>query len=200
MSNTPLPVSPACERNKDPILDRLRFLFAKTDRVLEIGSGTGQHAVHFAAHMPWLEWTCSDRAEYRDVLRARCDSVQLDNLHGPLELDVMQDWPAIEVDAVFSANTAHIMAWSAVELMFEGVGRLLAGGGLFVLYGPFHYGGEPTSAGNAAFDRELVARGNGEGIRDVAMIQQLAAQHRMNLIADLAMPANNRLLAMERSA
>lgn len=200
MSNTPLPVSPACERNKDPILDRLRYLFSKTGRVLEIGSGTGQHAVHFAAHMPWLEWTCSDRAEYQEVLRARLDSVSLENIHGPVELNVTVDWPLFDADAVFSANTAHIMAWPVVESMFEGVGCLLSGGGLFALYGPFHFGGKPSGAGNAAFDRELTMRGNGEGIRDIEMIQHLAAQHRMHLIADLAMPANNRLLAMEKTS
>ena len=200
MSSASLPVSPACERNKGPILDRLRYLFANTRRVLEIGSGTGQHAVHFATHMSWLAWTCSDRAEYQEVLRARLDSVPLRNIHGPVELDVAGDWPMFDADAVFSANTAHIMAWPVVESMFEGVGRLLSGGGLFALYGPFHFGGEPSGAGNAAFDRELIMRGNGEGIRDIEMIQHLAAQHRMNLVADLAMPANNRLLAMKRNA
>lgn len=195
-----LPSSPASERNKEPILARLRFLFANATRVLEIGGGTGQHAVHFAAHMPWLKWTCSDHAEQYAILRARIEQSSLENLQGPIELDVMCAWPTDKFDAVFSANTAHIMPWPAVEKMFDGVGQLLANRGRFVLYGPFHYSGAATSAGNAAFDHELHSRGGGEGIRDVDDVNQLAGQQQLQLIADFAMPANNRMLAWEKRA
>lgn len=200
MIAAPLPESPACERNKAPILERLRFLFSNRSRVLEIGSGTGQHAMYFAAHMPWLKWTCSDRSEHHTTLRARLQVAELKNLDGPVELDVTGKWPVTDADAVFSANTAHIMPWPAVEMMFAGAERLLAAGGRMVLYGPFHYGNAPTSAGNAAFDRELAARGGGEGIRDIQAVEQLAAQHQLQLLADFAMPANNRLLAWEKHA
>lgn len=193
-----LPSSPACERNKDPILARLQFLFSHAKQVLEVGSGTGQHAVHFAGHMPWLRWTCSDRTEYRGGLRTRIEQAALQNLHGPIELDVMHGWPKEKFDAVFSANTAHIMPWIAVEKMFDGVGKLLEGGERFVLYGPFHYSGMATSAGNAAFDRELQSRGGGEGIRDMDAVNQLASQQDLRLIADFAMPANNRMFAWEK--
>lgn len=195
-----LPSSPACERNKDAILARLKFLFSHATRVLEIGSGTGQHGVQFAANMPWLQWSCSDREEYHVVLRARIERAALENLYGPIRLDVMGEWPADSFDAVFSANTAHIMPWIAVEKMFDGAGKALACGGRFALYGPFHYSNTATSRGNAAFDHELQARGNGEGVRDIDAVNHLAALQQLQLVADFAMPANNRMLAWEKCA
>ena len=117
-----------------------------------------------------------------------------------MELDVTSTWPEEGFDAVFSANTAHIMPWPAVEKMFEGVGRLLGANRRFVLYGPFHYSNMATSAGNAAFDHELQSRGGGEGIRDLDAVNQLAAEQQLQLIADLGMPANNRMLAWEKRA
>ena len=124
---TEKPFSPACERNRDPILEVLRVHFAKVRSVLEIGSGSGQHAVHFAAAMPWLQWQCSDRAEYLPGIRAWLDEARLPNTPAPVELDVAQgSWPPTNFDAVFSANTLHIMGWGEVEALFVGLGEMLA--------------------------------------------------------------------------
>lgn len=198
MNGAGLPFSAACERNRAPILARLGPLFRNRRRVLEIGSGTGQHAEYFAAAMPGLVWICSDLPERLAGLRARLDAAAADNLEGPLALDVMTHWPDVAADALFSANTLHIMPEPAVEAFFHGAGERLAAGGRLVVYGPFHYGGSPTSAGNAAFDRELHARGGGEGIRDIEAVLALATEAGFRLLADCAMPANNRLLAWEK--
>lgn len=197
MSERSLPLSAACERNKEPILQRLRPAFADCRNVLEIGSGTAQHAVHFAPAMPWLQWTCSDLAENLPLIHERLARGGLENVHGPLELDVRGKWPARAFDAVFTANTLHILSFDALGSLFAGIASVLSAGRL-AIYGPFHYGGEPTSSGNAAFDTELKARGGGEGIRAIEDVQSLAAGHEFRLLADLAMPANNRLLLWER--
>ena len=158
--------------------------------MLEIGSGTGQHAAYFAPELPHLTWRASDVAEYLDGIR----------LWGvePIELDVDKPWPSINVDAVFSANTAHIMSWPQVERMFAGVGRLLPGGGLFALYGPFHYHGRSTSESNARFDAALRARDPASGVRDFADVVALAERAGLALTEDNAMPANNRLLVFRK--
>jgi cyclopropane fatty-acyl-phospholipid synthase-like methyltransferase len=184
------PYSEACERNREPILGVLRRIFADRRRVLEIGSGTGQHAAYFAAELAHLAWQASDVAEHLPGIR----------LWGmePIELDVERPWPAIEADAVFSANTAHIMSWRQVEGMFEGVGRILPQHGLFALYGPFHYGGRPTSESNARFDAMLRARDPESGVRDFDHIDALARGCGLALLEDNAMPANNRLLVFKK--
>ncbi len=188
------PIAPACERNREPILKVLRPVLRRlgATRVLEIGSGTGQHAVHFAAAMPELTWITSDRAETHPGIRAWLAEAALANVEGPLELDVL-DFPALAspVDAVFSANTVHIMPWPAVEAMFAGVGDVLRRGGLFLLYGPFCFDGEHNSAGNAAFDAQLRAAGTGMGIRDLADLEALARAAGMQRTALHPMPANN---------
>ena len=184
------PYSEACERNRGPILALLRRIFADRRRVLEIGSGTGQHAAYFSAELPQLAWQASDVAEHLPGIR----------LWGmePIELDVDKPWPAIDADAVFSANTAHIMSWPQVERMFEGVARVLPGGGIFALYGPFHNGGRPTSASNARFDAMLQTRDPESGVRDFEHIQALAGRYGLAVIEDNAMPANNRLLVFRK--
>ncbi|WP_166257231.1 DUF938 domain-containing protein [Marinobacter salicampi] len=195
----PLPFSQACENNKEPILQVLREWLDSPGLVLELGTGTGQHAVHFAAGLPHLEWQPSDRPEVIDNCRARIDNSGLGNLRPPVSLDVRQSpWPLKAADAVFSANTAHIMAWPEVESMFTGVSGLLSPGGLFCLYGPFHYHGEATSPSNAEFDAHLKAQGSGMGIRDMDELEPLARSNRLELAADIAMPANNRLLIWRR--
>jgi len=193
------PFSPACERNRDPILAVLRKQFAESRHVLEIGSGTGQHAVHFAAAMPWLTWQCSDRLENLSGTRRWLDEAMLSNTLAPLELDVAEGpWPSQSFDAVFSANTLHIMGWPEVELFFDGVGRLLelASGSGFTLavYGPFNYGGDYTSDSNRQFDGWLHARDTRMGIRDFEAVDALARGTGLALVGDIAMPANNRLL------
>jgi SAM-dependent methyltransferase len=189
------PFSEACEQNKIPILNVLRQTFADRRAVLEIGSGTGQHAVYFAAQLPHLQWYASDIAENHPGISAWMADYPGDNLLGPLELDVNQaPWPQLEVDAVFSANTVHIMHWPAVERMFAGVGERLSPGGVFCLYGPFNYHGEYTAESNQRFDQFLRARDPDSGVRDVDDLDTLAEKHGLELRDDFAMPADNRLL------
>jgi SAM-dependent methyltransferase len=253
------PFSPASERNRDPILEVLRVWFADRKRVLEIGSGTGQHAVHFAAAMPWLLWQCSDRAEYLPGIRAWLDEAGLPNTPAPIELDVASErWqlPSLPLgrlpplplagegwgegaldlgveeqgqdqkrphpasgrllpqagevkkhagqdpdrfdarlfDAVFSANTLHIMGWHEVEAFFAGLGTVLAEAASVVVYGPFNYDGDYTSDSNREFDGWLKARDPLSGIRDFEAVDALVRGIGLRLIADIAMPANNRCL------
>ena len=195
------PFAPACERNREPILAVLRDCFADRRRVLEIGSGTGQHAVHFAAAMPWLQWQCSERAEHLPGIRAWLDEAALANTPAPLELDVARGpWPVDGFDAVFSANTLHIMGWPEVEAFFAGVGRVLAGArdGVLAVYGPFNDAGGHTSDSNREFDAWLRARDPRSGLRDFKAVDALAAAAGLRLAADVAMPANNRCLAWRR--
>jgi SAM-dependent methyltransferase len=180
------PYSEACERNRDPILAVLRRIFADRRRVLEIGSGTGQHAAYFSAALPHLVWQASD-------VRAHVAGIRMWGVE-PIELDVDAPWPAITADAAFSANTAHIMSWPQVERMFAGLGRLLPEDGCFALYGPFNYGGRPTSESNARFDAMLRARDPASGLRDIEAVNELARRCGFALMEDNAMPANNRLL------
>lgn len=188
------PYSEACERNQQPILEVLLKEFASARTVLEIGSGTGQHAVYFAAAMPWLSWQTSDRAENLPGIQAWIDDAGLANTAPPLELDVLAPWPAITADAVFTANTLHIMGMDGVQAFFAGVGHLLAGvpGGMLVAYGPFNIGGTFSSDSNRDFDAWLKARDPASGIRDVEVVDALAQAAGLRLVADEAMPANNR--------
>jgi len=189
------PFSPACERNQDPILARLLTVFERPGEVLEVGSGTGQHAVHFARHLPHLIWHASDRPENHPGIRAWKTHAALPNLRGPLALDVNQaDWPLAAVDGVFSANTAHIMHWPEGEKLFAGSARCLRADGFFCLYGPFTYNGVHTSDSNREFDASLRRRDPGMGIRDQRDLDALAAGHALSRVADHALPANNRLL------
>ena len=195
MTNPDKPFAPACERNQDPILDVLRVELADTSEVLEIGSGTGQHAVYFAAALPHLVWHASDRAENHGAIKAWLADADGDNLRGPHELDVTQDhWPLASVDAVFSANAVHIMSWPCVEAMIAGVGRVLTSGGKLCLYGPFKYGGNHTSESNVRFDGWLYDRDPLSAVRDVDDLAAIARPVGLTLQSDLEMPANNRLL------
>lgn len=207
MSMPCLPFSPACERNRDPILQALRVWLpqaspARPLRVLELGSGTGEHAVHMARHLPGVHWQPSDLAGSLAGLRLR---IELEGQSGlaagariepPLCLDVTNasDWPSGPFEAVFSANTAHIMPATAVPMLLSGAAAALARGGLLLLYGPFHYGGVPTAASNAAFDARLQRLDPSMGVRDAEEIAQQAAVLGLESVADLSMPANNRLL------
>ncbi len=193
------PFSQSCENNKAPILAVLQKDLAGVKQVLEIGSGTGQHAVYFAAGLPWLVWQPSDREPNIAGICQWLAEAQLPNLRVPLVLDVEQaDWPNIAVDAVFSANTSHIMSWLQVQRFIGGVGRLLPRQGLFCLYGPFNYAGQFTSQGNAAFDALLRQGDPAKGLRNIEDIMQLASQAGLELQADHSMPANNRLLTWRK--
>jgi SAM-dependent methyltransferase len=189
-----LPFAEACERNKTPILEALLSLLPARGHVLEIGSGTGQHVVHFAPRFDRLCWQPSDRPEYLAGLNARIRAEGPPNILPAIELDVFSAWPDREYAAVYSSNTAHIMSWPAVCAMFAGVGGRLAGGGAFCLYGPFNVDGGYTSASNREFDRALRARDPDMGLRDVESLDSLARERQMALTERLPMPANNQLL------
>lgn len=194
-------VSEACERNKEPIRKILAQAFAHSRKVLEIGSGTGQHAVHFAAHFPHLVWQPSDTGEYLTGLRERIAHEGTPNLLAPLEIDVRElPWKVEPVDALFTANTLHIMSWSSVRALFHGLGVILAAPAVLCIYGPFRYGGQYTSPSNAQFDRYLQARDPDSGIRNFEDVNSLASEQGFLLSADHAMPANNQLLVWQKSA
>ena len=178
----------------------LRGAFADRREVLEIGSGTGQHAVHFAAAMPWLIWQSSDRGDALPGIRLWLDEAALPNTPPPLELDVVAGpWPARRFDAVFSANTLHIMGWPAVLAFFTGVDRVLSETGMLVVYGPFNYRGAYTSDSNRDFDAWLKARDPASAIRDFEAVDALAGDAGLALVDDIAMPANNRCLLWRRA-
>jgi len=186
------PFSAACERNREPILEVLRSAFADRRRVLEIGSGSGQHAVHFASALPHLSWQCSDRAENLPGMRLWLEEAALDNAPAPLTLDVLNDvWPDGPFDAAYSANTLHIMGWPAVQAMFNGLGQVLASDARLLVYGPFRRAGEHTSASNAQFDAQLRAQSSWMGVRDLEAVDALAAGIGLQLVEVHAMPANN---------
>jgi cyclopropane fatty-acyl-phospholipid synthase-like methyltransferase len=195
------PFAESCEQNKQVILEVLQNEFCSHRQVLEIGSGTGQHAVFFAHHLPQLIWQCSDRSENLAGIQCWLDEAGLANTPAPLELDVLApNWPMLMVDAVFSANAVHIMSWSAVEAMFTGIDNVLETNGRLCLYGPFNYDGRYTSDSNARFDEWLKARDPQSGIRDFEALDQLAGHIGLHLINDHAMPANNRILVWQRSS
>lgn len=195
------PFSPACERNREPIAAVLRDVFPARGRVLEIAAGTGQHAVYFAEIFPGLSWLATDRPDQHPGLRAWIDSAGLPNLSGPETLDVTQTrWPVSRIEAAFSANSAHIMDWAAVEAMLSGLGQVLAPGGVFCLYGPFRYGTVHTAQSNARFDERLRAGASGMGVRDRFAVEAVARASGLELTDDITMPANNRTLVFRRGA
>lgn len=193
------PYAASCDENREPILAVLKQLLPERQAVLEIGSGTGQHAVYFGEQLPHLTWQTSDQLEYHAGIQAWLQDAQLPNVLAPLLLDVRQaTWPTLKVDAVFSANTLHIMSWAAVEACFAGVGRLLPANGLFIVYGPFNYAGQFTSRSNERFDQWLKQRDPESGIRNFEDLNELAANAGMELQADYEMPVNNRILVWRK--
>ncbi len=194
MSLDEKPYSPSSDENKAPILAVIQPLFSTASRLLEIGGGTGQHAVSFAAAMPHLIWQTSDVPAHLPGIRRWIDDAALPNLPPPLALDVQGDWPDTRFDAVFSANTAHIMSETDVAAMFRGVGALLSTGGHFALYGPFNAQGRFTSDSNYRFDAWLKARDARMGLRDLDWLEALGASHGLRLIDNRAMPVNNQTL------
>ena len=188
------PFSEACEENKQPILEVLRRLFVDVREVLEVGSGTGQHAVYFAQALPHLHWQTSDRGENHPGIRAWLEEYALPNTATPLELDVTANWPDQTYDGVFSANTTHIMSWPEVQDFIQGVGRVLVEGGCFALYGPFNFGGDYTSDSNRRFELWLQQRDPNSGIRNFEDLNELAAQQGLRFEEDIEMPVNNRIL------
>ncbi len=195
------PFAESCEQNRLPILAVLRDEFADAGRILEIGSGTGQHAVFFAAELPHLEWQTSDRRQNHPGIHAWLADEGGPNALPPLALDVRRDpWPAPGFDGVFSANTAHIMDWPAVEALFAGVAAVLRPGGRFCLYGPFNIDGQYSSESNARFDAWLRQRDPASGIRDRDELTALAVRHGLRHRAEHLLPANNRIQVWEKPA
>lgn len=189
------PYAESSENNKAPILTVLKEVFAKPMCVLEIASGTGQHAVYFGRELPHLIWQTSELAHNLDGIQAWLDEARLSNVLSPLAIDVSDEsWPIAAVDAIFNANTVHIISWPEVECMFANIGRVIAPGGCVCLYGPYNYGGKFTSESNARFDAWLKSRDSNSGVRDFEAVNQLAALHGLHLLRDIAMPSNNRML------
>jgi len=195
------PDSPASERNKRPILEVLRTEFRNARDVLEIGSGTAQHAVFFAQELPHLTWQTSDLPENHDAIRARLARGAPTRVKPPLLLDVEDAAPpAMSFDAVFSANTAHIMSIRAVQRMFALVGRILPDSGTFCLYGPFNFEGEFSSESNARFDSSLRQRKASMGIRDIGDLDRFAGDGGMSRVRLYAMPAMNHLAVWQKNS
>jgi cyclopropane fatty-acyl-phospholipid synthase-like methyltransferase len=192
------PDAPSCARNREPILAVLRAHFADRTSVLEIGSGTGQHAVHFAAALSHLRWQTSDRAENLAGIGAWLGEARLPNLPAPLEFDVAGAWPVDRFDAIFSANTLHIMRWSEVELMFRQLPGIMTDNAKLVIYGAFRYRERFTSESDAAFDVWLKARAPHQGIRDFEAVNALATQVGLRLEEDIDMPSNNRCMVWRK--
>ena len=203
------PFSPSCERNRDPILDVLRRHLDGARHVLEIGSGTGQHAVHFAAAMPWLTWQTSDDASNLAGIAQWLDDAGFANTPPPIALQAAAE-PAphftpelspelLPFDAVFTANTLHIMGWPEVQALFASLPGILAEQARVIAYGPFNHGGEFSSDSNREFEGWLKARDPCSGIRDIEAVDALASAIGLQRIDDVAMPANNRILVWQRS-
>jgi hypothetical protein len=198
------PSAPACERNKVPILEVLHREFADRRSVIEIGSGTGQHAVYFAAQLPHLVWQTSDLPENHPGIAAWLKHVPLANARAPLTLDVesadVASLQSMTFDAAFSANTAHIMGIDAVQAMFDLVGRLLPAGGVFSLYGPFNFDGSFSSPSNAEFDASLRRRDPAMGIRNIEDLDEFGKTSKLTRKRLYAMPANNHIGVWIRDA
>jgi len=202
------PFSQACENNQNPILEVLRTIFIGPTRVLEIGSGTGQHAAYFCHQLRLLQWQPSDRAEHLSGIQAWRDWAskhwKIDNMATPLELDVNDlHWPVTGVDAVFTANTCHIMDWDSVRALIPKAAACLKDNAHLCLYGPFNYPDDQghiryTSPSNARFDAWLKQRDPRSGIRDFPALQELAQQAGLGRLQDHSMPANNRLLIWQK--
>ncbi len=196
------PFSLACERNREPILAVLQRYFYDRHKVLEIGSGTGQHAVHFAQALPHLRWQCADVADNLPGIRLWLDEATLDNTPAPLTLDVNMDMAqavgGTQFDAIYSANTLHIMGWPEVQRLFAQLPVLMEKQALLVIYGPFNYDGQFTSESNARFDASLRSDHPKRGLRDFDAVNALASDAGLTLLEDVTMPANNRCLIFKK--
>ena len=189
------PYAESCEQNRRVILDVIQPLLVNSKSLLEIGSGTGQHAVYFSEKLPHIIWNSSDRTENIEAIKLWLSDTDSEKLPTPIELDVTQNiWPDITVDTVFTANTCHIMSQQSVETMIERVGQLLPAEGQLIIYGPFNYNQQYTSPSNERFDQWLKQRDSQSAIRNFEDINNLARKAGLNLVNDYEMPANNRIL------
>ncbi|TDJ18252.1 MAG: DUF938 domain-containing protein [Gammaproteobacteria bacterium] len=193
------PFSQACENNKDPILSVLKRVFDSPYEVLEIGSGTGQHAVYFATHLPHVSWQPSDLAIYLPGINSWLDEARLENIKSPMALDINhKPWPVSDIEAVFTANTLHIMSWESVQVFIQSLGEVMQASAKFCCYGPFNVGGTYTSESNARFDIWLKEQDSLSAIRDLEAVVSLANDAGIKLLENIEMPANNKLLVLEK--
>jgi len=195
------PYSESCEQNRAPIFQTVEPLLEDCQQLLEIGSGTGQHAVYFAAALPHLIWQTSDRQAYHQGIKCWLDEAQLANTRAPLALDVRKDvWPTTMYDAVFSANTLHIMHKDDVKALFAQLSNVLKADGLLIVYGAFNRNGQYTSVSNARFDQWLHAQDPQSGIKAFEWVNQLAEEAGLQLKQTIPMPANNELICWQKIA
>lgn len=193
------PYSESCDQNRDHILSIISPLFSSCKNVLEIGSGTGQHAIYFAERMPQLKWYTSDCQDYHAGINSWLSESGLKNIEKPFELNVSTSkWPTMNVDAIFTANSVHIMSNEDVTNLIKGVGALLKSKGSFVIYGPFNYKGKYTSESNQRFDQWLKERNPLSCIKHFEEMVEQANNNGMSLSTDYEMPANNRILHFTR--
>lgn len=186
--------SQACEQNKEPILNILKQVFKNNKKILEIGSGTGQHAAYFSRHLPHLIWQPSDLKENHSSIESWMEE-DITNIEKPIELDISQHpWPSVSVDGIFVANVFHIISWEVITHFFLGVDEILNKNGVVLIYGPFSYAGKHTSQSNEDFDRYLKQRDPLSGVRDIVDLDNLAQSVGLKLIEDYPMPVNNRCL------
>ena len=195
------PFSQSCENNKQPILQVIQTVFNKPATVWEIGSGTGQHACYFAKKLPHITWQTTDKEENRQGLDSWIEEVNLKNLPTSLRLNVTdKTWPCQQIEALFTANTLHIMHWQDVENLFSRLENYLSEKAVGCIYGPFNYNGQYTSSSNEEFNQWLKMRDPESGIRDFEAIETLAKTAGLMLKNDYDMAANNRLLVFQKNA
>ncbi|WP_444943196.1 DUF938 domain-containing protein [Microbulbifer sp. ZKSA006] len=199
MSCSELPDAPSCGRNREPILQHLTRLLACSRKVLEVGSGTGQHAVYFAPQLPHLQWQTSERPQQLAAVKSWLAERPSSNLPQPLVLEVGDTWPEICADAIFTANTLHIMSAALVPQFFVHSADILQPGGLLIVYGPVKIAGEFIGPSNADFDLQLKARDPNRGIRDLEWLDRLAQRAGFSRTELNYLPANNQLMVWRKS-
>ena len=193
------PFSKYCENNKQPILEVIAQYFTDDGVVLEIGSGTGQHAMYFAEKLPHIYWQTSERSDHIEGVNQWLNAYRKYNLGRPFEIDVKQDkWPIDKVKGIFSANTSHIMRWQSVEKMFQHSGELLLPSHYFCLYGPVNINGEYTSDSNKQFDQFLRSDNPKMGLRNLEDLQELAKTNGLEFVQKHDMPANNFIMVWQK--
>lgn len=193
------PFAPACERNQAPILQQLKKILLGTESILEIGSGTGQHAVYFAKHLPNIHWQTSDVITNHPGIHLWLEEANLPNIAPPIALDINDNpMPPVSYDVIYTANTFHIMSWPTVLKLINGITSVLQSSGKFICYGPFKINSVFTSSSNEEFDKKLRRGDPKKGIREIEAVTQAFSQIALKLEELIEMPANNCLLVYSK--